>query len=147
MDLFTAWNAFWGLLKSDDFAKAVATVAAAFTFVQQVRHRKANSRASIKQDLELLALLDKADESHTVVKAHIDAAIRRMYDQRKNGRFTIYHKFEFVLGILLLTVFLAGTVHLIRHGSYWWAIVTGFVAFVGLGAIINGLDSNYNPDE
>jgi hypothetical protein len=49
-------------------------------------------------------------------------------------------------GSVLATVFGLWTVYLVRDGFSWWALASGFFAFVGLSIVIAGLEET-RPDD
>jgi len=131
------------LITIDNTLKVLAVLAGVATTVQQIRQFRANSRASIKTDLEVLRMLDKSEAGYTLVKQHVDDLIKRVYTPRKRGfsnGLTIYNQEDFVLGIILLPGFVVWTIYLVRNGFSWWALLTAFFAFAGFGSILNGLD-------
>lgn len=127
------------LVTVDNVLKVLGVLAGAATTAQQIRQFRANSRSSVKADLDILRMLDKSDASYELVKQHVDALIKRVYAPRKGG-FVVYNQEDFVIGLLLLPGFLVWTAYLLRNGFSWWALLTAFFAFAGFGSILNGLD-------
>jgi hypothetical protein len=132
-------------LTADNLVKVIGIVAAAVAVAYQISQFKANSRSSIKADLEILKLLDASQPEYQRVKNHVDGLIRQFYPEQptasKRG-FTVYNRGEFASGIVCLLLFPAWTAYLIQTGSPWWALLTAFSAFTGFGLLLNGLDAD-----
>jgi hypothetical protein len=117
-----------------------AAVAVVASFVQ-VRSMIPPSRTRLKADLEILKLLDPSDEASQVVRAHTTRTIQRLYaPSERTSKFTVYAWDDFIAGLILLPGFAIWTAYLFKDGHYWWIPLTGFGAFAGLGAVLNGLD-------
>jgi hypothetical protein len=127
-----------------------AAVAAIAAFVQ-VRSLIPPSRMRLKADLEILKLLEPSSEASQLVKEHTTRTIRRIYaPSERRSKFTIYAWEDFIAGLILLPVFSIWTAYLLKDGHFWWTALTGFGAFAGFGAILNGLDpksAKPKPDE
>jgi hypothetical protein len=117
-----------------------AAVAIVASFVQ-VRSMIPPSRTRLKADLEILKLLDPGDEASKVVRAHTTRAIRCLYAPcERTSKFHVYSWGDFIAGLIFLSGFSIWTVYLSKDGHFWWITLTGFGAFAGLGAVLNGLD-------
>jgi len=123
--------------------KTLGVVFAALVSIYQIRSLVPPSRARLKADLEILKLLDPSDEAVPFLKAHTARAVRRLYppvESAGSSLFKVHSWGDFMLGLIFLPGFSIWTFYLIKHGSYWWAPLTGLFAFAGFGAILNGLD-------
>jgi hypothetical protein len=117
-----------------------AAVAVVASFVQ-LRSIIPPSRTRLKADLEILKLLDPNGEASQVVQAHTTRTIRRLYGpSERASKFTVYSWEDFIAGLVLLPGFSIWSAYLFKDGHYWWIALTGFGAFAGLGAVLNGLD-------
>ena len=93
-------------------------VLAAFGKLSTRRRR----RLRIKSDLELLTKLDANDPSHKVVKTYIDQMIIETY--KLPTKVKIYHKGEFIGGIILILLTSFISMKFYNRESVWWWILT-----------------------
>ncbi|HEO64361.1 MAG TPA: hypothetical protein ENI73_00675 [Spirochaetes bacterium] len=94
------------------------------------------SRSTLKNDLEILGMLESSDPNYLIVKKRIDVKIRRIYQKK------VHDTFDLVLGIIFFIAFLIWTIYLVKDSFSWWSIVTGFFALVGIGMISNAFDQS-----
>lgn len=105
------------------------------------------SRFALERDLEILKLMKSSlsDEKCEIVIKAIDAKIDEIYLPTlqigfKRSRLREYNWPLLVIGFFFLIVFSLWTWYLVKDGFTWWALLTGFFAFVGIGNIISGLE-------
>jgi hypothetical protein len=126
--------------------KAVGAVVAAVAVMFQIANRSSKSRTRLKTDLEILQLLKPDDQTYGHVKASIDRSIDQLFREDKKGNkffktpFIVYSWSDFIWGIISVFVGILWTLFLIRDGFSWWTLLSGFLAFGGLGGILNGLE-------
>ena len=107
----------------------------------QLRNSTSKQRSTLKTDLEILKLLDSGNEYYQQIQSQINEQIRRTYiEQNGFGKFKIYNWYDFVFGVVTMLIFSTWTLFLLKDGSYWWAILTGIIAVIGLFGIMNGFD-------
>jgi hypothetical protein len=123
-----------------ELLKAIAAIGAAAAALIPILNSQLFSRprAKLKTDLEILHLLDPHDENYPLVKASVDSSIRTIYLQQEKRKLSEKLKrFNWrllITGVIVLGGFGWWTVSLVRDDS-WWAIVTGYFTFIGLGYI------------
>ena len=124
--------------------QAMGVVVAAVLGTTQVMTRLPKSRATLKHDLEVLKLLDRTHPKRELIERHVLQSIERIYIRDRRGwvksGFVVHQWDDFVIGIVCLFGGSLWTLYLVRDGFTWWALLTGFVAFGGFGAILNGLE-------
>ncbi|MEO0626731.1 MAG: hypothetical protein AAFY91_07060 [Bacteroidota bacterium] len=83
---------------------------------------------------------DDAD-NYNILKAHIDSQVRKLYVEKQSG-FKIYDPGQFIFGIVFVVGFTIWSVYIYTNSSgfNWWIVLTGFLAFAGLGGIMNGFE-------
>ena len=122
--------------------KIAAIVVGLIGTLYQFRNWRLTSRSSIKTDLEILEKLDPLHPQREMIQQSIDEAIVTVYGEPNKKKFKIYSPVDFYLGLLFLIGFSYWTYILSREGFSFWSILTGFVAFGGLGGMLNGVDPN-----
>ncbi len=131
----------WTTLDWESILKGLGVAGGAVASAFQARNLIPPTRARLKADLEILKMLDPADEGAPLVREHTTRTIRRLYGHdERSSHLTIYSWGDLILGLILLPVFSVWTVYLVKAGQYWWTPVTGFAAFAGIGAVLNALD-------
>jgi hypothetical protein len=128
------WNINWELI-----LKAAGIVVGAIVSLYQISHLLFSSRSTLKSDLEILKLIDPSDPSYSLVKAHIDATVLRVYPTKSDSPSDKDEKFGWGLFFCMVAFtigFTAWTIHLIRVGSVGWAVSTGVFAVIGGLAVL-----------
>lgn len=138
------------MLRAAGIIATLLGVAMAFSRIRlEWRKIAPTSRFALKRDLEILALLKKSDPEdpkYEVVKKAIDDKIDEIYSPvqqirlKKLKDYKDYNWGIIIFGFILLIVFSLWTWYLVKDGFTWWALLTGFFAFAGLGNILNGFE-------
>ena len=111
------------------------------------------SRFALKRDLEILGLIKSSlpkDPKYKIVKKAIDDKIDEIYSPVQQIGFKRVREYNWgilIFGFILLIVFSLWTWYLVKDGFTWWALLTGFFAFAGIGNIINGLEKKQKKPE
>jgi hypothetical protein len=114
--------------------KALGFIVSAILAYNQMRSYHFTSRTSLKTDLEILKLLDPGDANHELVKTSVSERIQSLYAQDKqeiSWGVVIY-------GLLWTFGFVYWTVRLVEPEFSWWSLLTGYLAFAGMGMILAG---------
>jgi hypothetical protein len=97
-------------------------------------------RSTLKSDIEVYNLLDKSDPKRAVVKASIDRSLDRLYGARApSGNWKSWDWGAVIVWALMAVGFGYWTFYLVKDEFRWWAILTGFVALVGLFGVATWL--------
>ena len=128
-----------------------------FALPNQIRGKLPESRSQLKLDLEILQLLpEKDDRSRKLLKDSIDRRISKIYSGAASRKATEetdgqslswFQRIKWgtlIYGLSLLVVFGLWTFSLYNRGS-WWALLTGFVAFGGLGNVMLAFNRRHIP--
>lgn len=132
----------------DILLKASGSVVAIIVAYIQIRAFRLNSRSSLKTDLEIFNLLDKADPNYEIIKKGISLRINqyalRSFPSLKKGNYEwpgIIFSFIWALG------FAYWTFYLLKPGFTWWTIITGSMTILGLLGVIGGFVYPKNKSE
>jgi hypothetical protein len=141
----------------ENLLKAITAVVGVIFTIHQIRGKLPESRSQLKIDLEILQLLpEKDDRSRKLLKQSIDRRISKIYSGAASRKATDEIEGEslgwfqrikwgtLIYGLSLLFVFGLWTFSLYNRGS-WWAILTGFVAFGGLGNVMLAFNRRHIP--
>lgn len=116
----------------------VVTIIAAFASLIQCillfKKLSSNFRKNLKDDLAILACLNENQESHKHLKKYIDEMIKSSY--REPYKFDIYHKWEFLIGLILTAASLA-FINVTYNGTLLTLIPTILYCFLGPSLIIS----------
>jgi hypothetical protein len=134
--------------------RAVGALIGLGGFIYQWILRDPRWRSTLKADIELYNILDKDDPNREIIHHNISKVVRSRYlDVKKLGaeeelgaarpRFRVYNVSNLVLGIIFLGGFGYWTFALLADGWNWWALITGFFAFGGLGNLMIAFDKRY----
>jgi hypothetical protein len=134
----------------DMILRAVGVLIGAAGTIYQITRRDPRWRATLKADIEILNLLDDG-ESKEIIKRNVDRVVQSRYPVRaveegvetKRRSVRVYNVSNLVIGIIFLVGFGYWTFSLVEDGWNWWAILTGFFAFGGLGNIMMAFDRQY----
>lgn len=138
-------------------AGAAGAIGSIFTLVRSdaIRSRLTSSlnlSGSLRADAELLSKLDADSPAASALRASIEARVLRRYgpgaqarevagvpdtstprpegaSKKKTLGLRLY-------GLVMVAVFSVWTAYIVRDGFRWWAILTGFFAFSGLGLLV-----------
>ncbi len=132
----------------ESLLKAITAVVGVIFTIHQIKGKLPESRSQLKLDLEILKLLPAGDDrSHKMLQDSIDRKISKIYsgaasrkaiDEIEGQGFNWLKRIKWgtlIYGLILLLVFGLWTFSLYSRGS-WWALLTGFVAFGGLGNVM-----------
>lgn len=139
-------------------AKAIIIIVGSIVSIHQLISRLPKSRASLKEDLEILKMIDENGLTHKNIRSHINNKIIKIYGSMENeesdsiesedeesssteviGGSLIKDWRSLALGIAFLAIFIPWTMHLFDSGNLLW-IITGFLIISGLGNILIGID-------
>ncbi|MFN8361347.1 MAG: hypothetical protein U0264_15650 [Candidatus Kapaibacterium sp.] len=127
----------------DLIVKSAVAIATAIGVFYQFKNLKITTRSSIKTDLEILKLLDESDNNYSLVKNNIEKSIHKVYNEHAGSTFKIHSPSDFILGVVMIIGFSVLSYYLANNGGYsYWVVITSILAFIGLGGIMNGFDSN-----
>jgi hypothetical protein len=124
----------------DVVAKVLTGLAALGSVLFQGLRYLRDSRGRLHKDLELLGRLNENDPSYAVVKAHVDATIKRIYGTASHDAsapWQIYNRGDFLFGVTMFFPFAVATAYLLRDGFTWWGVGAGLIALGGVQALIN----------
>jgi hypothetical protein len=127
-------------ITADNLLKVLAILAGAVASIHQIKQFRANSRSSLKADLEILRMLDKAEPEHNLVKAHTTQLINQLYSPRAGKRFKIYNLEDFLMGLFGAVGLTFWTAHILRNGFSFWALLTGVFALASFLVMLDGFD-------
>jgi hypothetical protein len=104
----------------------------------------ARPRAKLRTDLELLNLLEgeEVKEQRETLLNSVTEQIERIYGRRtvetKNYALVVF-------GLIWALGFVAATIFVIRSDDWsrWWAVLTGWLAFAGVGWMIMGWEGRF----
>jgi hypothetical protein len=128
--------------------QSLITLVATIVGIFQITNRLPKSRNKLKQDLEILNILDPKDPCYNLVKSKIDADIDSIYAERKGTRhderksiilwYTLnYQKIDLIFGI---SSFLSGSIWSLTIISQkeisYWIIVSLVLLLGGLGELL-----------
>lgn len=140
----------WGIILMA-ISIIVTAVIAFFRIRTEWRKVAPTSRFALKRDLEILGLIKSSlpkDPKYEIVKKSIDDKIDEIYSpvqqigfkSLREKRLREYNWPILIFGFILLIGFSIWTWYLVKDGFTWWALLTGFFAFAGIGNIISGLE-------
>jgi hypothetical protein len=116
-------------------------VAAVLGALYKLRDSRPRRRATLKADLELLRAVREQKLDCRSLEARVQADLSHLANR---GARTDW--WAVAAGSVLATVFGLWTVYLVRDGFSWWALASGFFAFVALSIVIAGLEET-QPDD
>jgi uncharacterized membrane protein (DUF2068 family) len=126
-------------LDSDTVLRAIPVIVAVAGAIYKFRDARPRRRATLKADLELL----KTARDQTLaldcekLQAHVQAELSDLYERTTKTEWGWV-----VFGSVFSLFFGVWTAYLVKDGFSWWALGTGFFAFVGLGIVMNGLEDS-----
>jgi len=131
----------WDFIET--IAKAIVVIGGMLVSIYQIYTRLPKSRASLTRDLEILKNLDKDDPAYSIIRAHVDKQVTKIYQPAllPVKSFKVHNWPNLFIGLTFLLVFAPWTYSLYTEGS-WWGILTGFLAVGGLGNIGLAFDKN-----
>ncbi|MEJ2612570.1 MAG: hypothetical protein P8179_21550 [Candidatus Thiodiazotropha sp.] len=131
----------WDFIET--IAKGIVVIGGMLVSIYQIYTRLPKSRASLTRDLEILKILDKDDPAYSIIRAHVDRQVTKIYQPSllPIKTFKIHNWPNLFIGLIFLFVFAPWTYSLYNEGS-WWGVLTGFLAVGGLGNIGMAFDKN-----
>ncbi len=136
----------------DVILRAVGVLIGAVGTVYQLIVRDPRWRSTLKTDIEILNLLDAEDENRKYIQQNIDKTVRSRYpyeeltaeelEEVKREGLRVYSTSNLIIGIVFSVGFGYWTFSLLADGWNWWALLTGFFAFGGLGNIMLAFDKS-----
>jgi hypothetical protein len=124
-------------------AKAIVVIGGLIVSLYQLYIRLPKPKGSLNRDIEILKVLPKNDAMVKIVKSHVDKQIAKIYAPiaPSNKKFKIQNWSNLIIGVMFLGIFTPWTYSLYKDGSLWM-LLTGFLAFGGIGNIIIVFDKN-----
>lgn len=125
--------------------KAVVALTGVIGTVYQFKNIRPKMRSKLKTDLEILSMLEKDDPNHKLVQEYVNESMKGLYSlagSRKSDGSRITSWGDFIFGIIFTSLFTTATIYIVQDGWNWWALLTGFFVFAGIGGILNGFDKN-----
>ena len=124
----------WNLIET--IAKAIVVIGGMIVSLYQLYTRLPKSRGPLTRDLEILKILDRDDPAYTIVRAHVDKQIAKIYEPPSMPlkKPKIRNWDNLIIGVVFLVIFAPWTYTLYNKGS-WWALLTGFLAVGGVGNV------------
>jgi uncharacterized membrane protein (DUF2068 family) len=119
----------------DAILKVIPVVAAVATAIYKFRDSRPRRRATLKTDLELLRTARDQNLDCKGFEAYVQEELSHLYQRTRKTQWGTV-----ILGIVFAISFAVWTVYLVRDGFSWWAVATGFFAFVGTTIVIGGLE-------
>jgi hypothetical protein len=121
--------------------KALGFVAAVIATYVQTRGLHLTSRTSLKTDLEILKLVDAVDPNYQIIKAAVDKQVALLYTPKIIQSLTSDPKrlALTIFGLLWALGFFYWTFKLVEPGFTWWAVLTGYLALMGLAWLSMGI--------
>ncbi|MGH2775319.1 MAG: hypothetical protein ACRDJT_07795 [Actinomycetota bacterium] len=114
--------------------RAIPLVAGALISLFRLRSLEPRLRSKLKTDSEILSRLDPESSAHGLLKRNIEAGVERLYArpaaELKWG--------DVAVGVVFVVGFGFWTAYLVRDGFTWWALLTGYLTFAGMGFIALG---------
>jgi hypothetical protein len=124
-------------LGSDTIFKAIPIVVGVVTAAVRFRDARPRRRSVLKADLEVLraARLQKLDCEE--FQAYVQTELSNLSKRTTRTQWPVV-----VFGSVFSLVFGIWTAYLVKDGFSWWALATGFSAFVGLSIVMGGLEDS-----
>ena len=135
------------------FIQGFGALIAAVIGISQITNRLSKSRSLLKNDLEVLELLDKdkQPDSYKLVKASIDTRIQKLYEGQKRKPYfgvRIYNQDDFLGGAICFLGGMIWTIYLLslpeRSG---WLYLSIFLILAGIGGLVTGLSDEQEEKE
>ena len=129
-------------LGSDTILKAIPIVFAVATAIYKFRDTRPRRRATLKADLELLKTAREQNLACEDFQAYVQTELSHLYARTKRTQWGWV-----VFGSVFALSFGVWTAYLVSDGFSWWALATGFFAFVGLSIVMGGLEDSGRLEE
>lgn len=117
--------------------KPVPVVATVATAIYKFRDKRPLRRATLKTDLELLKTARDQNLDCEEFQAYVQTELSHLYKRTTETQWSTV-----VLGSVFSLAFGGWTAYLVKDGFSWWALATGFFAFVGLSIVTSGLEDS-----
>ncbi len=130
-------------MKWEIVLQAAGVVVAAVLGVSQLLVRLPKSRTTLKHDLEVLRLLPKAHPQRQLIEKQVQIRIDHVYGARP--RFVVHQWPDLAIGALLLFAGVVWSLYLRGAGFSWWLVLSGLIAFMGLGGVFTAFEEPKSP--
>ena len=129
----------------DLILKALGFLVAATAAYFQVRNLNFAMRVSLKTDLEILNLLNASDPNYTALKRAVDMRVKSLYPEEETDTSAqrVLRIMAGFIGVFWTLGFAYWTFSLSLPDFSWWSLLTGYLAFVGVGILVMAISGKH----